>query len=69
MALLKVAHDSIKAVNPDAVIMSPPPSPPPPRTVSNRNDILFLEDMYRGRRGPYFRYYLHHALRPGPAPR
>ncbi|HST03446.1 MAG TPA: O-antigen ligase family protein [Chloroflexia bacterium] len=54
VALLKVAHDHIKAVDPDAVIVSAALAPTTEESAANRSDILFLEDMYREGAKPYF---------------
>lgn len=54
VALLKVAHDSIKAVDPDAVIVSAALAPTAEESAANRNDILYLEDMYQAGAKPYF---------------
>src|SRR4029077_10093323 len=53
-ALLKVAYERIKAVNPDAVIVTAALAPTVEDTVSNQNDILFLEGMYEAGAAPYF---------------
>jgi O-antigen ligase len=53
-ALLKVAYQRIKAVNPDAVIVTAALAPTVEDTVSNQNDILFLEGMYDAGAAPYF---------------
>jgi O-antigen ligase len=53
-ALLKVAHDRIKQVNPDAVIVTAALAPTAENTVRNENDVLYLEDMYRAGAAPYF---------------
>jgi O-antigen ligase len=53
-ALLKVAHDRIKAIDPDAVIITAALAPTADDTVANRNDILYLEDMYGAGAAPYF---------------
>lgn len=54
VALLKVAHDGIKAVDPDAVIISAALAPTTEDSAANRNDILYLEDMYRAGAKAYF---------------
>ncbi len=53
-ALLKVAYQRIKAVNPDAVIMTAALAPTVEDSVKNQNDILFLEGMYDAGAAPYF---------------
>ncbi|MEO8285377.1 MAG: O-antigen ligase family protein [Chloroflexota bacterium] len=53
-ALLKVAHDRIKAVNPEAVIVTAALAPTTENSVQNQNDILYLEAMYRAGAAPYF---------------
>jgi hypothetical protein len=52
--LLKVAHDSIKSVDPDAVIVTAALAPTTDVSLRNLNDILFLEDMYKAGAAPYF---------------
>ena len=52
--LLKVAHRAIKSANPQAVIITAALAPTAEDTVRNRNDILFLEDMYSAGAAPYF---------------
>ncbi len=54
VALLKVAHDRIKEVDPGAVIISAALAPTTEDSAANRNDILFLEDMYSDGAAPYF---------------
>lgn len=54
VALLKVAHDRIKAVDPDAVIISAALAPTTDDSVRNRSDILFLQDMYDAGGAAYF---------------
>jgi O-antigen ligase len=53
-ALLKVAYERIKAVNPDAVIVTAALAPTVEDTVRNQNDIVFLENMYKAGAAPYF---------------
>ncbi len=53
-ALLKVTYQRIKAVNPDAVIVTAALAPTVEDTVKNQNDILFLEGMYDAGAAPYF---------------
>jgi O-antigen ligase len=52
--LLKVAHDRIKAVDPEAVIISAALAPTTEDSAANRNDILYLQDMYNSGGAPYF---------------
>ncbi|MGA7733272.1 MAG: O-antigen ligase family protein [Chloroflexia bacterium] len=52
--LLKVAHDRIKAVDPEAVIISAALAPTTEDSAANRNDILYLQDMYWAGGAPYF---------------
>jgi O-antigen ligase len=53
-ALLKVAYTRIKEVDPGAVVVSAALAPTAEDSAANRNDILFLEDMYRAGAKPYF---------------
>ena len=53
-ALLKVAHDRIKEVNPDAVIITAALAPTADNSLRNLNDVLFLEGMYGAGASPYF---------------
>ncbi|HET9494765.1 MAG TPA: O-antigen ligase family protein [Chloroflexia bacterium] len=53
-ALLKVAYTRIKEVDPEAVVVSAALAPTADDSAANRNDILFLEDMYRRGAAPYF---------------
>lgn len=68
VALLKVAHDRIKAVEPDAVIISAALAPTTDNSVINRSDILFLQDMYTAGGAPYFDVVATMLYDLGPSP-
>jgi O-antigen ligase len=53
-ALLKVAHDRIKSVDPEAVIITAALAPTADNSIANLNDVLYLEWMYRAGAAPYF---------------
>ena len=53
-ALLKVAHDRIKAAIPGAVIISAALAPTTEESAANLNDVLYLEGMYQAGAAPYF---------------
>jgi O-antigen ligase len=52
--LLKVAHDAVKSVDPNAVILTAALAPTAEYTFANQNDVLYLEDMYLQGAGQYF---------------
>ncbi len=52
--LLKEAYTRIKAVDPQAVVITAALAPTAEQTVANLNDVLFLEGMYRAGAGRYF---------------
>ncbi len=54
VALLKIAHDRIKQVDPQAVIITAALAPTAERSIRNLNDVLFLEGMYRAGASKYF---------------
>ncbi len=53
-ALLKEAYTRIKAVDPQAVVITAALAPTAEQTVANLNDVLFLEGMYRAGAARYF---------------
>jgi O-antigen ligase len=53
-ALLKVAHDRIKSVDPEAVVITAALAPTADNSLANLNDVLYLEWMYRAGAAPYF---------------
>jgi polysaccharide biosynthesis protein PslG len=52
--LLKVAHDAARRANPEAVIITAALAPTAAMSVSDLNDVVFLEAMYREGAARYF---------------
>jgi O-antigen ligase len=53
-ALLKVAYERAKGVDPEAVIITAALAPTAENSVANLNDVLYLEGMYRAGAADYF---------------
>lgn len=53
-ALLKEAYRRAKAANPNVAIISAALAPTAEDSISNENDVLYLEGMYRAGAAPYF---------------